>query len=180
MFMPDPNIEEQASLYALDLLSADQKQAFERTWMKASGQVAEHIVEIEVPDDATPEVRAAIEADNAAFRGLRTVAEQRAFGPATSEVVAENAIKSAAYDLHIQRVMPRIIKEYDALLTNNRQLASELRAIRDRNPNRQISGVAVGGGGGGLGPDGTLSEAQLSKMTHAEAAAALAPRMGGT
>jgi hypothetical protein len=158
---------------------ATQKQAFERTWERSAGHVAEHIVELEVPDDATPEVRASIEADNAAFKGLRTVAEQRAFGPATSEVVAENAIKSAAYDLHIQRVMPRIIKEYDSLLTLNRQLAGELQAIRDRNPNRQIAGVAAGGGGGGLGPDGTLSEAQLSKMTHEEAAAALAPRVGG-
>lgn len=155
-----------------------QRQAFERTWGRSAGQLAEHIVELEAPENATPEMRAAVEDYNASYKGLRTIAEQRAFGPATSEAVSENAIKSAAYDFHIQKAMPKLMGEFQALLNLNRHLTEQLQAIRRRNPNFQISGAPAGGSGGGGGDnaDGTLSEAQLSKMTHAEAAAALAPR----
>jgi hypothetical protein len=159
---------------------AQHKQVFERTWGRAAGQVAEHIVELEVPENATADVRSEIESYNSAFKGLRTVAEQRALGVASTESVAENAIKSAAYDFHIQQAMPRLMKEIDGLLTLNRQLAAELKGVRDRNPNRQISGSpAPGAGSGGANPDGTLSNDQLSKMSHADAAAALAPRRVG-
>jgi hypothetical protein len=158
---------------------AQQKQAFERTWGRAAGQVAEHIVELEVPDDATPELRSEIESYNAAYKGLRTVAENRAFGPMTTDAVAEAAIKSAAYDFHIQKAMPKLMKEIDGLITTNRGLIAQINAIKSRNPNLQISGQSAPGSVGGLGPDGTLSLDQLSKMGHAEAAAALAPRMAG-
>ena len=154
-----------------------QKQAFERTWGRAAGHVAEHIVELDVPDNATPEDRTSIEQYNAAYKGLRTVAEQRAFGPASAEVVAENAIKSAAYDFHINQALPKLLREVDGLLNLNRKLAGELNAIRGRNPNYQISGAASPQSGG-AGPNGELSLAQLSAMSHADAAAALAPRRG--
>ncbi len=160
---------------------SSQRAAFDKTWGKAAGQVAEHIVELEVPDNANEATRTEIEQYNAAFKGLRTVAEQRAFGPASAEVVSENAIKSAAYDFHIQKAMPRLMQEFNELLTLNRAMAAQLQAVRDRNPNRQISGAPTGGtgGGGGAGADGTLSMEQLSKMTHEQAAAALAPRRMG-
>ena len=156
---------------------AAQKQAFERTWGRTTGQVFEHLVELEAPDNATADQMAGVEQYNTAFKALRTVAEQRALGPASPEVVSENAIKSAAYDFHMREAMPRIAKELDALLTLNRKLSGELNAIRGRNPNYQISGAASPQSGG-AGPNGELSIAQLSTMSHADAATALAPRRG--
>ena len=158
---------------------AQQQAAFERTWAKASTGVSEHIVELDMPDGVNDEhVRAAVDQYNAAIKGLRTVAQQRAFGPATAENISENAIKSAAYDFQIQHAMPRLMGEFQALLDLNRGLTAQLQAIKSRNPNSQISGASTGGEPIGAGPDGTLSNAQLSRMTHAEAAAALAPRVG--
>jgi hypothetical protein len=158
-----------------------QKSAFNKTWDRSAGPLSEHIVEIDIPADLTDaHARAAAEAYNASIKGLRTVAEQRAFGPATAENVSENAIKSAAYDFHIQQAMPRLMGEFQSLLNLNKQLADQLTAIRGRNPNAQISGAGNGGPTqGGGNPDGTLSMEQLSKMSHADAAAALAPRMRG-
>ena len=158
-----------------------QKSAFNKTWDRSAGPLSEHIVEIDIPADLTDaHARAAAEAYNASIKGLRTVAEQRAFGPATAENVSENAIKSAAYAFHIQQAMPRLMGEFQSLLNLNKQLADQLTAIRGRNPNAQISGAGNGGPtAGGGNPDGTLSMEQLSKMSHADAAAALAPRMRG-
>lgn len=153
-----------------------QKQAFDRTWGRAAGQVSEHIVELETPDNASQDERTAIDQYNAAFKGLRTVAEQRAFGAATPEAISEHAIKSAAYDFHIQQAMPRMLKEFENLIGINRGLVAHLNAIKARNPNLQVSGASGPAAGGGAGPDGTLSHAELSKMSHADAAAALATR----
>jgi hypothetical protein len=151
---------------------ASNKQAYDRTWQRVAGQVSEHIVEIECPADMKPEIKAAVEDYNQSFRNLRTVAEQRALAPSSVETVAENAIKSAAYDFHIQKAMPRLLGEMQALLNNNRALAEQLNAIKARNPNLQVAGIAAGRSGG-AGPDGTLSMADLSKMGHAAAADAL-------
>jgi hypothetical protein len=151
---------------------ASNKQAYDRTWQRVAGQVSEHIVEIECPADMKPEIKAAVEDYNQSFRNLRTVAEQRALAPSSVETVAENAIKSAAYDFHIQKAMPRLLGEMQALLNNNRALAEQLNAIKARNPNLQVAGISAARSGG-AGPDGTLSMADLSKMGHAAAADAL-------
>lgn len=154
--------------------AASQKQAFGRVWDSVYGQVSEHLVEIEAPDNATPEMQQAIENYNGGLRGLRTSAEKIAFEGVGAEHVAKNAIKAAAYDFHITQAMPKLMGEFQALLNLNRQMAEQLRAVRARNPN--LSGSApVGALAGGLGADGTLSNEQLSRMSHAEAAAALAP-----
>ena len=151
-----------------------QKAVFNKVWERAAGPVGEHLVELDLPDNATAPQREQIENYNTAIRGLRTHAEQVALGAATPEHVAENSIKAAAYDFHIRHAMPRILSEYEGLLALNRQMAEQLKGYLARNPNRQGSAPAPEGGGG-MGPGGTLSEAQLSRMTHAEAAAALAP-----
>lgn len=152
-----------------------QKSAFEKVWGRTAGHVNEHIVEIDVPEGATPEQQQAIEGYNTAFRGLRTRAEQIAFAPTTSEGVSENSIKAAAYDFHINQALPRILGEHQAALNEIRNLRAQIDGIRGRNPNIQIRGSAPAGSSIPVGDTGYTRE-QLSAMTASEAAAALAPR----
>jgi hypothetical protein len=124
-----------------------QKSAFQKTWEKVSGSVAEHLVELEAAENSTPEQKAAVERYNTAFRGIREQAEQIAFGATKPEEIAANSIKAAAYDFHIGQALPKLLGEYDALLRHNAQMASQLNAILDRNPNRQGT-VPTGQSGG--------------------------------
>lgn len=117
-----------------------QRNAFNSRWAPVSAALGEHIVELDVPANATPEQRADIEGYNADFKGLRAKAEAIALSPISEEGIAESAMKAAAYDFHIQKAMPRIIREYEEVVTLNRQLATELAALKGRNPNHGIKG----------------------------------------
>ncbi len=140
-----------------------QRNAFASRWAPVSAAIGEFAQPVESPADATPEQRAADAAYNADLAGLRTKAEALALSPSSDESIAESAIKAAAYDLHIQRVLPRVISEYEQVVNINRQLVSELNALRGRNPNRSIGPVTGGGGGGEPTND-------PNKMDHASAA----------
>lgn len=129
-----------------------QREAFDRTWLPVSAAIGEHAVEVEIPADAPAGTRAALEDYNASLKGLRTEAEKIAFSPMTDEGIAENAIKAAAYNFHIQKAMPRIISEYEEVVNLNRQLVAELNALRGRNPNHAISGTTAVGEGGSKDP----------------------------
>lgn len=143
-----------------------QKAAFENRWLPVSASIGEHAVSLEVPPTATAEERAGIEDYNASLKNLKNRAEEIAFSPVTEETIAENSMKAAAYDFHIQKAMPRIIGEYEQVVNLNRQLVAELNALRSRNPNRGISASppAVEHG----------STVDMSKMGHTEAAEYLA------
>lgn len=137
-----------------------QRTAFAQTWDKTVGRLAEHNVELEVPATASSDERSAIEAYNASFKGLRSQAEKIALSPMAVEEVSTAAIKAAAYDHHINHVVPMLGKHLQGLMDNNRALASQLTAIRAKNPNRDQKHVPAGGD---HGPD-------PSKMTHEQAA----------
>ncbi len=142
--------------------AARAKQAFESRWAPVSAAVGEHVVKMEVPANATPEQRARAERYNTAIDGLRTKAESIAFSPMDEGGVAENAIKAAAYDLHVGVVQPQLLSEFETLLTNYGKLASELKAIKSRNPNKSI----------GASPARQESDsADPTKMSHGDAAA---------
>lgn len=143
-----------------------QKRIFEQTWMRASAPITEHLVELEVPDNATPEQRKDVEDFNKSVQGLRNSAEQIAFGTSDPEGVANAAIKAAAYDLHVQKVLPRVLSEYEGLLKLNAQMAEQLKAIRDRNPNRAGAPAGVSAGGPSDPQD-------VRNMSHEAAADAL-------
>lgn len=126
-----------------------QKQVFEQTWAKVAAPITEHLVEIEEPDNATPEQKQDIADFNASVRGLRGAAERIAFGESKTEDIATNSIKAAAYDLHVGKVLPKILSEYESLLTLNKQLSDQLAAVRARNPNRSGTAPAIAAGGPG-------------------------------
>lgn len=119
-----------------------QREAFARRWAPVSAALGEHIIELEIPAEATPAERASIEDYNNSLKSLRTKAEEIAFSPLGDEAIAEAAMKAAAYDFHIGKAMPRILSEYEIVVNMNRQLVEELRAIKGRNPNHAIRGDA--------------------------------------
>ena len=137
-----------------------QRGAFEKTWSSVAGSVNEHIVELEALPTATPEERAAIDSYNQSIKNLRVNAEKLALNPMDEEGVSKAAIKAAAYDFHIAHAMPRLEQEMNALLKIVRDQASELKAIRSRNPNADRSHAAAFSSG----------HADPSKMDAKEAA----------
>lgn len=149
-----------------------QKKAFESVWGKAWGQFTEHAVESDIPANATPEMRAAIEDYNNSFRGIRQQAERIALGATNESTVAESAIKAAAYDFHIQKVQPRLLAEINHYMGQVQTLTKEIAAIRDRNPNLRISASPA------VLPGGSKDPADPRNMDHHAAADALyvAPR----
>lgn len=139
-----------------------QRGAFAKRWAPVSAAIGEFAQPVESAADATPEQRAADAEYNRDLSSLKEKAEAIALAPTTDEAVAENAIKAAAYDLHIQRVLPRVVSEYDQLVQLNQQLVAEVRALRGRNPNHGIKAFPVGG---------DVAASDPNKMDHASAAA---------
>lgn len=147
---------------ALQAKSVDrQRVAFANRWAPVSAAIGEFVQPIESPAEATPEQRAADEAYNADLASLRTKAEAIALSPTSDEAIAENSIKAAAYDLHIRRVLPRVVSEYEGVVNINRKLVAELNALRGRNPNLRMNGLPAGGDSPATDP---------AKMDHVQAA----------
>jgi uncharacterized protein YukE len=136
------------------------KQAFAAVEQELTAKAGEFMPALEEPANATPEQRQAIETYNEAVKSLPAAARKLAFDSNDEKTVATSAFKAAAYDLHVQHVLPRILAEYDEVVSVNRGLTQELAAIRSRNPNLQRHGPASSGDGS---PD-------PSKMNHADAA----------
>lgn len=136
------------------------QQAFAAVEQELTAKAGEFMPALEEPANATPEQRQAIETYNEAVRSLPSAARKLAFDSNDEKTVATSAFKAAAYDLHVQHVLPRLLAEHDEVLGVNRRLSEELTAIRSRNPNHQRHAPLSSGDGS---PD-------PSKMTHAEAA----------
>ncbi len=141
-----------------------QKAAFEKRFLPVSQQIAQHLVKLEAAPDASPEERAEVEAYINGGKNIRTQAEKYAFAVADDETAAEVAMKAAAYDFHIGTVQPRLLKEYSQIVADNRRLATELAALRNRNPNLRIA----------ANPNGDHAPKRMEDMSHEEAAEALA------
>jgi len=146
---------------------ARQKAAFEKRYLPVSQAIGKHLIKLEVPANATAEERAEVEAYIEGGKKIREVAERYAFSVSDDETAAEVAMKAAAYDFHIGTVQPRISKEISAIMEDNRRLAQELTALRNRNPNLRISHLPASDSGG---------TKRMEDMGHEEAAAALAAK----
>ena len=148
-----------------------QKKAFDSVIGPLWAQVSEHLVKTEIPANAPPEQRRAIESYNADLEAIRTNAEKIALGPSDERGIATAAVKAAAYDFHINRAIPRILGEYQAMKNALQTANAALADLRSRAPGRQFTPSPAAGPGQG-GPD-------PSKMNHHEAAEYYATRGGG-
>ena len=147
--------------------------AFASVEKELTAKAGEFMPAIEIPETATPEQRAELETYNNAIKNLPAVARQLVFDSKDEKSIAVSGFKAAAYDVHVQHVLPRILKEYEGLVELNKKLTGEVAAIRSRNPNLQrhatasadngnadpaISGIDVppksGTASGTLSPDG--------------------------
>ena len=148
-----------------------QKRAFSEVVDPLWAKVSEHLVTTDIPADATPQVRSALERYNNELGQIRVNAERIATATSDPKDIATAALKAAAYDFHINMAMPRLLGEYQALLNERQALKAQLADIRGRAPGRQLSPTPTS--------EPASSTADLSKMGHHEAAEFLARRGAG-
>lgn len=116
----------------------EQRAGFGQRWDKIVPSLAENIVKLEVPADATREQRESIERYNEAAAAIRQSAEKVALGAIDEDAIVSHAAKSAAYDFHIGHVMPRIGQEISEMQETIAGLTKELAMYRGKNPKRDI------------------------------------------
>ncbi len=138
-----------------------QREAFSKTWEKLGG-MSEFLLKLDVDPNAAPEEKSAIEAFNAAVDGVRTAAEQNAFGPGGEEGAAQQAIKAATLDFFLQHAVPRMESEYRQLTELVTTLQAELKSLRGEKG--EAAGVGGGGEGGGAGESDLSHEAAARKI----------------
>lgn len=130
-----------------------QRQAFEATWKEFDGKVKP----LPMPENATNEQRAEVQAYNEALAGIKATAEKNAFGRLDERGVADLAAKAAALDFVATRAMPRLEREFNNARTLIKELTDELAAIKGKkNP------------GTFAGPAGEPAAVDTSKMTIPE------------
>lgn len=130
-----------------------QRQAFEATWKEFDGKVKP----LPMPDNATNEQRAEVQAYNEALAGIKATAEKNAFGRLDEKGVADLAAKAAALDFVATRAMPRLEREFNNARNLIKELTDELAAIKgQKHP------------GTFAGPAGEPAAVDTSKMTIPE------------
>lgn len=130
-----------------------QRKAFEATWAEFDGKVKP----LPMPDNATNEQRAEVQAYNEALAGIKTTAEKNAFGRLDEKGVADLAAKAAALDFMATRAMPRMEREFASARNLIAELTAELAAIKGKkNP------------GTFTGPTGEPAAVDTSKMSIPE------------
>lgn len=102
------------------------------------------VAKLEIPVDASAEVRAEYEAFNADADALRANAEKIALEPTTEESIVERSMKVAAYDFHLKHVQPKLLSAINERNEVIARLTRELDGYRARNPNRQIAPIPGG------------------------------------
>jgi hypothetical protein len=141
------------------------KTAFDGTWGKTLGSLT-GVRELTVPASATPEQLAEVESFNGGFRAIRAEAEKIALGTNDPEGISRASIKAAAYEWQTKHVLPLMSKTIKAKEARIAELEGLLSGIRARNPNAQIRGQEINGGG-----------VDPSKMNHHDAAEYFANQM---
>ncbi len=116
----------------------EQKALFGQRFEKIAPSLAEHLVKLEAPANATPQQRQSVDAYNDAAASIRASAEKAALGAVDDDAVVLHATKSAAYDFHNQ-VMPRLMQEFSEQQEVIQGLTKELALYRGKNPNKSIS-----------------------------------------
>lgn len=106
-----------------------QKEAFSEISGKL-GPMGEFLVTLDIPDGVSTEEKAAIEDYNRSVSDVRLNAERYAFGETDVKQAATLAWKGATLDFLLNHGVPRMEKEYRALLDNNTALRRELEGIK--------------------------------------------------
>lgn len=109
--------------------SMRQKEAFNEISAKL-GPIGEVLVTLDIPSDAPAEEKQAIAEYNRSVSEVKANAERLAFGEMDAKGAASLAWKGATLDFLLNHGMPRIEREYKALLTSHNQMAAELQAIK--------------------------------------------------
>lgn len=109
--------------------------AFNRAMSKVGGDITKLIPRVEPPKGATAEQIEKITKYNLDREKIQTVARQRVLESTSPDEVAMSGIKSAAYDFHVEQVLPAIIGEYQNLQRAYAELAAEYKAMKGKNPN---------------------------------------------
>lgn len=117
----------------------EQKALFGTRFEKVVPSLAEHLVKLDVPQNATPQQRQSIEEYNNGFAKIRENAEKIALGSIDEDSVVNAAAKASAYDFHIGHVMPRISQEISEMQEVIAGLQKELAMYHGKNPKRDIS-----------------------------------------
>lgn len=128
------------------------KAAFEETWK--SLDFGEALNPMEIPADASAEDRAALEAYNKAVGGIRTNAEQIAFGRTDERGASLTATKAATFDFLREHAIPRMEAEFAKAATLVSDLTKEIAALK--------AARAGGGSDGGGGNDSTAEESHAA------------------
>ncbi len=106
--------------------AAEARRAFEETRSEFTTKVPE----IAVPEGASPEKVAEIQAYNAARSEAMAEAERYSFNPMSERQVAQVAQQAAAMKVVAHHVIPALTRERDQAVALNRELAAELAAIK--------------------------------------------------
>ncbi len=108
---------------ALEAKTAQQqKQAFEETFTDFGNKMKP----LEIPTDATEEMRSDIEDYNKALAAIRPSAETYAFGRIDDKGVGALAAKAASLDFLTQKAIPRLQRDFDRRMTAADSLIKEL------------------------------------------------------
>lgn len=105
-----------------------QRQAFEATWKEFDGKVKPR----PMPENATAEERAEVQAFNDGLAALKATAEKNVFGKLDDKGVASMGAKAAALDFMAQQVLPHMDREFAKAAALIKELTSELAAIKGR------------------------------------------------
>lgn len=122
-------------------MAQTQRNAFDTTWKEFGDKVKP----LPMPDNATAEVRADVDAYNTEMASIRTRAEQFAFGKLDEKGVSDMAAKAATLDFMAGKVIPRMQREFDQAAALIQDLTTELTAIKGKkNPGTFDAGDAPG------------------------------------
>lgn len=121
----------------------EQKARFGERFEKIIPSLAEHLVKLDVPANATAQQRQSIEDYNSGVTKIRENAEKLALGTIDEDSIVSASAKAAAYDFHIAQVMPRIAQEVSEMQEVIAGLQKELALYHGKNPKRDIGASLV-------------------------------------
>lgn len=117
---------------------ARQRQAFEE--VVKTENVGNLYRPWEIPDDAEPQEREAMEAFNRALPEVRKTAEKYAFSVADEKTAASVAAKAANYDFLQRHALPLMAADYKRLKEVNAMMAKQLEELGAHRPGADFSG----------------------------------------
>ncbi len=115
------------------------KQAFEEVSSNL-GPLGEFLVTLDMPEGATAEERTEIEDYNASVSNMRQNVEKTVFGRTDEKGMAVLGWKAGTLDFLLSKGIPRMEKNYAALVQSHAALTAELAAIKGAKGSGPVSG----------------------------------------